>query len=363
MRHFELPTRYVLAFFLILLLILSFYVSRSSVTASGLEGLEASEREALSELFHLMLIVEGSRERMEELDEQIADLEEDIARLQTAILEGEDRYLEARARTVISLRWINRLGPASYLEILFGATSLRDYLRKTEIMAGAARGAVTALADIQKEKESLDALEVQIETLAADVEVLASEREPLAMAEEDLEQHKMQMAEVFGAQWDSLHAELSSLKTLWEGDILPYLETLPRALSRLADDGVPPEDIIIIPSLFSFKAIIPASSLNDMMDGESGLRGAAFRFVAGEAYLVIDELQMVIRGSLSIDQSGLVVYHVSSLEIAGLPIRDRFALGLLEELSLNLGPSLQGMSPRSLNVGEGVLELVVTLFS
>ena len=361
MRHFESPVRYVLAFLLILSL--SFYLSQSPARASGLEDLAPAEREALSELFHAMLIVEGSRERMEELDEQIADLEAEIVRLQDTILESEDRYLEARSRTVTSLRWINRLGPASYLEILFGATSLRDFLRKTEIMAGAARGAVTALADIQREKQSLDVLHMQIETLTAEVEVLAAEREPLAMAEADLQQHKMQMAEVFGPQWDSLHAELSSLKNLWEGDILPYLETLPRTLSRLADGGVPPEDITIIPSLFSFKAIIPASSLNVMMDAEPRLRGAAFRFAPGEAYLIIDELQVVIRGSLSIDDSGLVVYHVSALEIAGLPIRDRFALGLLEELSLNLGPSLQGMSPRSLNVGEGVLELVVTLFS
>ncbi len=360
MRHLESHIRCVLAF--LLLLSLSFYLTQPAARASGLEGLEESEREMLSELFDLMLMVEGASERMDELDGEIAGLEADIVRLQDTILEGKDRYLEARSRTVTSLRWINRLGPASYLEVLFGASSLRDLLRKTELITAAARGAVTALADIQREKQSLDELETEIEILTEQLEILLAEREPLAMAEAELEQQKTRLAGAFGNRWDPIYDELSSLRSLWESDVVPYLEELRRRLSRLADEGVPPEDITIIPSLFSFKAIIPASSLNLLMEGEPSLRGAAFRFAPGEAHLEIAELQIGIRGTLSIDDRGLVVYHVSGLELAGLAIRYSTALGLLDDLSLDLGPSLQGMTPRSLTVGEGVLELVIVLF-
>ncbi|MFO8059228.1 MAG: hypothetical protein R6U70_01025 [Bacillota bacterium] len=359
MRHLESCSRYVLV--VALILSLSFHLGQPVAGASGLDELEDPELQMLSGLFHLLLTVEGARERMDEIDGQIAGIEDEIASLQSIIREGEDKYLKARDRTITSLRWIHRLGPASYLEILLGATSLRDFLRKTEIVGAAARGAVTALADIQREKRSLDELEGEIGALTLQLEDLREEREPLATAEANLQQERDRLAGVFGEQWEPLYAELSSLTIPWEEDVLPYLSGLPSRLARLAERGVAPGDITIIPGVFSFRALIPSSSLNAMMRGEPGLKGAVFDFSPDEVNLIIDGIETVITGTLSLDDRGLVLYEVSGLSFAGLPIRDSGALDLLDEMHLDLGSALQGMRPRSLSVGDGVLELVVTL--
>ncbi len=324
------------------------------------QGTTSQERALLSDLFELMLDVHRSAEYRDELDGQIVVVERDIQRLERTLTETEDKYVEARDRAVASLQWLHRMGPTSYLEVLLGASSLRDFLHRVEIVAAATRGSLMALENIQRDRQALVDVRDEKGWLEERLEGLVLGRGALALEKEYLAQQEVQAADILGDRWPSTSSELKLLLSLWDGQALPYLNGLSRVFSRIDVAGVEIEDITVVPSLFTVTIIIPDTSLNRLLAGEPELSGTVFEFVPGEARLVVPDLQLTARGWLDIDAAGLLTYRITGIELSGLPVKDRSLA--LDRVELDLGPALLGMSPRSITVKENAVEVVVSLF-
>lgn len=357
-----LPCRasYILAAFVIAAAV-GWLVVAPTVSASLPPDLEQSELALLSEFFDALLVVERSRDLTVALDRELADTEAQIEDIETRIARGEEGYLEARSRTAAALRWLHRMGPVSYLEVLLGSTSLGDFMRRASLVTAAARGAVTALADVQSEKESLAHMHEELELLVDERDSLAEQREVLAHSEEELEKQRRELSGVFGARWSTVEDSLMSMVKGWDDEVRPFIQELPPRLAHLAEDDVELGDVSIEVSGFNVTALVPASSINRIFMGQPALRGTEFRFEEGEAYLVISELDTVMRGDLSVDRRGVIVYDIISVEFGGLTIEDPELLDAVERIALDLGPALQGLTPRSLTVKEGAVELVLSL--
>ena len=328
---------------------------------AALSHLPRGERRDLSEALDLMLRVAASRDERQRLDEAIAEVRAEIDRLEEILAGTEERYRAAQGRVIASLRWIHRLGPTSYLEILFGSSSLRDFLYRTEMALTAARATMENLLEIQEQMRDASALKEEIETGRQELAGLLSDLDDLEEIERELDRAASRLAQDYGSQrWDSLWKELSRLEELWLLEAAPYLEGLPGIFSRMAQRPLPTEGMTIVPSLFTVRVIIPAHSLNDHLADEPSLEGVSFGFAPGEARLKVEHLEVLTAGTLEISERGILTYTVTSWELGGLPLDSRHLRGVFEEIKLDLSSSLEGLKPTSLTVTEGAVELVVS---
>ncbi len=338
-------------------------VHAAPIFAIALGDLSRGERLDLSGHFQLMLAAERTREYREDLDGRIATLEEEIGQLSGRIEAAEDAYVQARSKTGVALRWIQRRGPISYLEVLLGASSLRDALRRMELARSAARGALIALDEIRADKMALDDLRDRLEDLEADALALKNEREQLAVVEADVAESSSRLEQNFGDRWESILVELDELVQLWIDDTEEYLTQLPIRFTSLARRDIEPENVTVEASLFSVRASVPEESLTAILRGEPGLESTRFQFSPDGAELIDDERRILIQGELQIDHLGIVSYSVSDAFFGDLPITDAAVLESIDGLELDLGPALGGMRPQRLEMGEGEIVLILSFFS
>lgn len=330
---------------------------------SGFAALDPQEKDALSELFGMMLIMERSAERKEALEAETAVLKDEIGSLEGVLKDTEVRYAEARAQTSASLRWLHRMGPTSYLEVLLGATTLREFLTRMDLVVTAIRGTLRALSEIQLERRSLSSLREDLATKSARLEALADEADDLARIHRSFQDRQDELAPLFGSQAKKRYEELTDLLTYWNREVEPYLDALPAHLANFAKEAPMPEGIKIVPSLFSVKVIVPASSLNDLLLGIESLLGAMLLLDPGETLLSVPKLMLALKGTLSLDTQGRVLYRISGIEFAEMNLSQEVVRAPLDDLYLDLGPGLQGMVPRGLVVKHDTLELTVSLAS
>lgn len=342
--------------------ILLFILSGSTLAAVDVDDLVLSDREQLSEHFALMLAAELTREDREELDRSIAALEGELVRLRERIESTEKRYSEAHSRTVTVLRWIYRKGSISYWEVLLGASSLREVLRRTDVARRAARGAALTLEEIREEKDMLDEMRVEMDELESELEELAEERDALLVAVEELRRDEDVLSRRFRDDWDELKSELEELVLLWLEEAEPYLRNLSGRFDRLTRREVQPAGVSVEQSLFNLRVTVPEDGLSGLIQREPGLETSRFRFLRGEAQLIDEQRRLVIRGELGIDGQGIIRYDVSALEFAGLPMWDESIIETVDNLRLDLGSALSGLRPHDLTVEEGKMILILTFF-
>ncbi|MEW6082840.1 MAG: hypothetical protein AB1576_14010 [Bacillota bacterium] len=348
-------------FLVILSLAYALFSWAGFASPSPILSLEPAERDALSNLFLLLLKMERSRARMDELDVEIGVVQEDIHRLEELLEETEARYREARAKTGTALRWLHRMGPTSYLEVLLGASSLRDFLVRVNLVSSAAKGALRVLAEVQEEKRSFASTREDLDAARDRLSVLEEERSALATAGQEYERGKEGLAASLGPRAPSVFTEMDRLQGAWNSQAKPYLLRLPERLSALMEKGIMPEGVTITPSLFSVRVKIPESGLNAVLAEEAGLKDAAFEFEPGGARLKVPSLDLTLHGSLSVTPQGLLAFSVSQVEFSGLTIRSDPVLEPVSSLSLDLGPSLQGMVPQSISMDQDFIEMTVSL--
>ena len=347
--------------FLVIFLAYALALGAGFASPSPIQSLPPGERDALSDLFLLLLKMERSRARMDELGVEIGVVEADIRRLEGALEETEARYREARAKTGTALRWLHRMGPTSYLEVLLGASSLRDFLVRVNLVSSAARGALRVLAEVQEEKRLFASTRADLDEARARLNALEGERSALATAGKDYQRGKEDLQASLGPRAPLVFAEMERLQGVWNSQAEPYLVRLPERLSALLEKGIMPEGVTITPSLFSVRVKIPESGLNAVLAEEATLKDAAFEFEPGGTRFKIPSLELALHGDLSVTPQGVLAFSVSRVEFSGLTIRSDPVLKSLSNLSLDLGPSLQGMVPRSLSVGQGFIEMTVSL--
>ncbi len=359
MHHFFRRAKFTVALFVLLLFCASL---ASSTAASGpLDELPDEQKHRLADFLILRVTADAWEDRRAQLEDRIDSLESEIDRLEEYLAEAESRYEEARERTVIVLRWLHRMGPASYLEILLSASSLRDLLRRTEVVTAAARGSLLALADIRREKLSRAELQTEIDERREELAELREEMDDLLIIFDELQRRDEEFSDEFGDEWPRISGEIAELAGMYEEEVIPYLEGLSTHFAEMAEEGMAPEGVTIRPSLFQVRAIVPAAGLNELLDRRAGLRGAAFELDPDEVRLNCPEIRLSITGELTLGDRGIIVYEPDTVYLGGLPLTDEQALEAVGIIELDLAPAIADLRPRELKVGEDEVELLLTL--
>ncbi len=325
------------------------------------EEVEQAQLKVVSEYFELLVSVEESEPQFALLTEQIEEHTANLAKLQRQLQESEDRYLQARERTVTALRWINRKGPMSYLQVLFGAASLRDFLRRTDLISAVGRGTLAAFSDVKSEMQAREVVKEEIDLISSELAGLEAERDALLSVREELDAQEQLLQEAFGQQWPEMSARLDELADGWLRSCAGFLQQLPERFARLAEQEVHLRGITMVPSFFEVVVTIPSGSLNEVLDADPLLRGAEFRFFPGEAHLVADELDLVIVGDLSITPGGMVSFYPVGLYLDGIPLTSQMRRDAVGEFGLDLSSEIGAFRAESLTVRSEEVQIVLSL--
>jgi len=325
------------------------------------DDVEPDRLELISEYFEILAAVEESEAQFVRLTEEIDELTGQLTQLQSQLQESQQQYMHARERTVTALRWLNRKGPMSYLQVLLGAASVRDLLRRAQLVSQTARGVLAAFSDVKAEGEMREQLKEEIEEVSGKIAGLQAERDSLAAIREDLHQHDDQLAEVFGHQWAHMAARLDELIVIWQDSCIRYLEQLPERFARLAKKDLDPDDITVATSLFEVVVTVPEASLNEILDTDPQLRGAEFRFTPQQAQLRVDELSLAVYGELSITRQGLVTFQPVGVQLDGIPLSPDVAGDAIHQFGLDLSSAVGALRAESLTVRSGEVEILLSL--
>ncbi len=326
----------------------------------ALEELPAARRAELGEQFRLILAAQETQEALDTVEAEMAEVRAQKQQRLARIAGAEETYADARERTVTALRWIHRRGVTSYFEVVVGASSLREVLRRAEVARLAARGALRTLDEVRSEKMALDELRDEVAVLRDELAALETRRAELAEAPEAVASGAEALAEVHGADWPQIEEELYRLTGLWRDATEPYLQRLPERFSAIAEREVEPEGVSVSLSGFSVWVTVPAEGLTALLTGEPGLENTEFQFEPDAAVLLDRTHRIQVRGTLDIDRFGVVHYSVVEMEFAGMPIDDPALIEAVDGLELDLGPALGGMRPQRLVLEEGAIVLVLS---
>ena len=269
--------------------------------------LSLQEDETFRELFSLSLALEHlEREQvelaleMEKIRDEIRDLDQRIA--------GEEASRENTLQGLEQvLRSYQRIGAASFLEIILDSTSPRDFLRRINVLKDLARNTEQLLRAIGESKKRLLAeKEKQNDKLAG---WPISETDGSVSNTDDLAPRKNERAAcLFGR--GSYQEQLAQMQRVWQ-ELKPFFaETIARLSKIIAQGGLPLDAVKTRISLRGIHGSLDEDKFNEIIAGPLGLPDVVFRFSPGQASLVLPENSLSLEGEFVIKERTAIMFQV-----------------------------------------------------
>ncbi|MHB1125621.1 MAG: coiled-coil domain-containing protein [Bacillota bacterium] len=303
-----------------------------SDTQHALEQLNEREKEILSELFKLSLETEQLNQTRTETETKADQLRRQVAEAEGQVNRAKQEYLTSRDTATGALRTLQRLGPASYLEILLGASTLKDFFRRLDMVAVAVKGFSAVLNDLREEELLLTAREERLHREKADLDaVLLRLMEQLA----DIERIREQKAEILasaGIQKVFYANRLGEIEGRWQEVTREYLGNLSAGFSRLTErTAFDLPGMRMEPSLEGLRMVIPLSDLNRLFGEEPALEGVSLISQDGQLILEAPGESLQLIGDFELAGATAIRYRVDKARFTGIDLPPTSLTGIVRE--------------------------------
>lgn len=308
-----------------------------------LAELDSDQLAILSELFSISRDIEEAHVRLEALTLAAAELRQSVPRLERELEVAQERHLQASEAAASAVRLLQRLGPASYLDIILGASSLKDFLGRLAVTLSAVRGLSTALARVRAEHGTVSAAAATLYGRIADIE--AAQLSELRGIEE-LERvaaHLEQSLTDLGDHRAFYEQRLETLEQTWCEQARPVVDRMIAAFSRLLETETMPEARVVF-SLTGLKLIAPISGLNAVMDRTPEVSGSRFRIEDDRLWLDIPAAHLSMTGDFAVQPPSGLAFQINQVTFTGIRIAEE-SIELLfpgRVLLADLTPALTG---------------------
>lgn len=327
----------------------------------ALRVLEGQEKEVLGELFRLGRLTTRGQARLQELQGQLERTRGELARAEQDLSLAESRYLRQRDRAARLLRLIQQMGAGSYIEVLVGARTWKDFTVRLKTVAVAVKATLNGISSLKeakkqraRHKEALLAEEGELAGL-----VRAREEELYALA--DATAQKERLLAGLGQRKGAYMRKLEELERNWVESARPFVQKLSEGFAALGEQVVYIKGIKVYPLPPGWRLVLPEDSLNRILAASPGLEDASFRLEGTRATLVVPGRLLSFTGKFSTDGEEGIVYQVEGVEFAGLPLGPESMADLFRgrRLAVNLGALHGGLKVKAIEVVNGALELTI----
>ena len=328
-----------------------------------LTQISEEEKGIIEKLFVLSSEIEFLTTQIEALNVSMDDVRTDINGKMALIQVEEKRFVNLRDNLGQVLRFQQRSGAASGVEIILKSKNLNDFIDRVNLLRDLSKNIDTLMNETEaskdrllREKSELDALLVSLEEQETLLKQSVLDK---TQAKADLEAYLESLAS------EKSHYEdyLASIDTLWNSLKPLFAETLERFAEIIETGDMPGDTIEINISLFNTRGTLREDKFNQILSGKEDLPEMTFDFKEGAIDLEFPSHRVLLHGNFELLNSQTIQYVVTGGEFFDLPmsesaIKDLFSEG---DLVFSLKSIMGKNTIKKIEVFEDRIELQVSI--
>ncbi|MBU5311452.1 hypothetical protein KQI38_05380 [Tissierella carlieri] len=328
-----------------------------------LDNISEEEKQILEDLFIKFQEIEEMERENKRISQEIDTMKIGIEGLGEKIEKEEINYKHNLNALENILKSYQRMGPASFLDIILNSDNLTDFIRRINIVRDLARNTGNLLDKIEESKESLileksnlaeklklleDKQRALRETLVKKQELIKAQEEYLDSLTEDKE----------------LYLERLQYISMIMNELKIIFSDFTKEFAKIIEESNFPQDAVKETlTLRGVKGIIEEKTFNDIIAAHKGLPQMEFKFSSGKIEMKAPEKNLTLEGKFVIIEDQIIKFEAEKGSFYGMPLEKGTIEDLFEEgyFILNLEPLIGKNVLRSVEIMDGYMELLVTV--
>lgn len=318
------------------------------------------EKRIIQELFVGLQEIEGLERDYQAINEEIKTLQEDVSDLETKIRGEEEKFDTNLSILEEILKSYQRMGPASYLDIILDSKDVSDFLRRINLIRDLARNTDDILKSIEEAKDLLVEEKANLteklilieekqknleETLENKSKLLKEQENYLRSLESDREYYEIYLnsLENMMVEFEDLFAKLKSqLPGIIESSYIP-LESLNPKLS-----------------LQGIRLTISEMLFNEILGSHDDLPKIEFEFKTDMVSMLIDEYNIIVSGNFSIYKGHSIEFMIEEVRYYDFILEEKTIKDMLgESIIFDFEGILEGSSIKNIKIFDEYMELTI----
>ncbi len=320
------------------------WATSSTEAEESLELLTAEEQKVIEDLYVLEQEIEGSRYKIERLQEEIATIESSVETNEISIMEKQVLFDRNKALLGEVLVAYQQQGPASFVEIILNSESIGDLVYRINVLRDLAVGTGELLTNLEDGQKALEAQTTQLNEdkvkLQTETTNLEEELLSLESAKQAQQDYLIELAED-RAYYEAL---ITDINNAWDVMKEEFYQAS-QGFEKLAEGGELSSDMLSIGlSLMGIKVTITEESFNKVIQNSDEIPNMSFDFNEGGIQLDMPSYHLTLYGNFVPDDKNRLIFKVDEGSFYDVPLEPSSIddLFTLSELVLNVQPLLFG---------------------
>ncbi|NLY46568.1 MAG: hypothetical protein GX053_11390 [Tissierella sp.] len=325
-----------------------------------LSTITEEEKRIIEELFIGLQEIEGLERDFQALNLEIEELQEDVLDLENKISYEEEKYGANLSILEEIFKIYQRMGPASYLEIILESKDISDFLRRINVIRDLARNTDDILNSIEEvkeilveEKNNLNEKLIIIEEKQKDLKEtldnkskrIEEQEEYLRSLETDREYYEMYL--------NSLQEMMVEVEDLFAN----LKKQLP---GIIANSYIPLESLTPKLSLQGIRLTISEMLFNEILGSQDDLPDIEFEFKSDIISMFIDEYNIIVSGKFSIYKRHSIEFIIEEVRYYDFLLEEKTIKDLIgESIIFDFEGLLEGSSIKNIKIFDEYMELTI----
>lgn len=326
-----------------------------------LNNISDEEREILEFLFIQVQEIEELERADIRISEEIDLMNKEIDELEDNIFIAEEKYEKNLIALESILKSYQRMGPASYLEIILDSDNLTSLIRRINILRDLTRNTGELLDSIDLTKENLVAeklnLDNKLELLEESKEILL---ETLAKKQELVEEKEAYLASLEGDK--ELYIQRLDYIAMIMDEVRIIVSDFTKEFTRIIEEGNLPLDAVKETiTLKGVKGTIREDVFNNIIASQKGLPKMEIKFLPGKIELNAPEKNLYLAGKFVVVDGQVLKFDAEEGSFYGMQLEKSTIDELFKEgdFILNLEPLIGKNILKSVEIMNGYMEILV----
>lgn len=327
-----------------------------------LSSISEEEKRIVEELFIQLQEIEGLERDYIAISEDIEELRMDVGDIEIRIQNEEEKYNSNLNILEEVLRSYQRMGPASYLEIILESNNISDFLRRINVIRDLAKNTGDLLdsideikATLVEEKQNLYEKLTLIEERQRSLKETLDQKNLLVKEQEEYLRSLEADREYYEMYLNSLADMMVKLEDLF--DILKV--ELPGIISS---SNVSLDELNPTLSLQGIKLTISEDLFNQFLGNHEGLPAMEFEFDSKNIIMTIGEYSISLIGDFSIYENHSIEFIIHQVRFYDFVLEEKTVKDLIgDSIIFDFERVLNGSSIKDVKIIDNSMELTVNL--
>lgn len=328
-----------------------------------LSSILKEEKEILKTLFSQVQEIEELERENNRLSLEIADIEEDIEGIEKRIFIAQEGYQKSLMALETLLKSYQRMGAASYLEIILESESIQDLLRRVNILRDLSRNSKELLDNIEKDKKNLEREKGKLDLKLNELVEAQNILEENLIKKQDKVKENENYLESLAEDRDIYEERLKDLFLIVD-ELKVIIKEFTVEFAKVVETGnFPPDAVKETFTLGGIKGTIMEETFNDIVKEQKNLSFIEFKFKENIIEMNIPEKELYLSGTFKIEDDRVLAFQPEEGTLYGMFLEK----GTIEEFFkeekflLDLEPLINKNTLKSVTIKNGYLEMIVSI--